>query len=50
MNLIEIFAYVAVGAFFALRIAMLAAFVLLPVAVFRMVRHSAVPHRAPAAK
>lgn len=40
MNLVEIAVWVAVGAFLALRVAMLAAFIALPVAVVRMIhRH-----------
>lgn len=49
---LEMLAYAAIGLFLVLRIAMLAAFILLPIAVVRTIRRSrsAVPHRAPAAK
>ncbi len=51
MDFVEILAYVALGAFMALRIAMLVAFIVLPVIVFRMIRRSTVVRgRAPAAK
>jgi hypothetical protein len=50
MDLIEILAYIAIGVFLAFRVAMLAAFIALPVIVVRMIHRSAVVHRAPAAK